>query len=332
MQSVKPKIWVSIALKSLSVRYTFYVLCLILGLGVAPSARACLNEDEMPLPGVSIDGYEAFRLHRKEIDVAALRGFLRELDSCKTRLSPDCSDLVVVYLYLQALDSAHIWSKRLLAKFPDEYNVVINHAVVLELQGKPAEALVYLKKALVINPDSHFGSEWIHRRILENYIAGNTAPERSILGLDFGTDSLPARPDSLTTVDVMDLIAELRYQLEDRLFFLEQDGTHQKDPLYGSLLYDYANLLLLQGHVEPAYDYFTMAREYGFNSPLLSARTDVAFERMIALQNAEQQKVLREERRITRRKDLRFFAFTSLGLVAALVLVFVVRYKTRKLR
>lgn len=303
----------------------FLVFCLFVGARYTQPTFACINENEEMSGVLILSSGEIFRLIPKSVEPEVLRSFLKEFDSCKTNLTLECSDLVAAYLYLQQADSAAFWSKRLVQKFPNEYNVLINYAVALELQGKLNEALVYMKKALAINPYSHFGSEWIHQRILENYIAGNTAPTRSILGLDFGNDSLPKRPDSLTSITP--LLTELHYQLEDRLFFMQQ--SDKKDVLFGSLLYDYANLLFLAGYVDFAPDYFAMAEQYGFMHPAQTKR--VVLLNTILMERDVQQR-LNNDRLERKGKNLRFFGITALGFVLVIIVAFVVRHKTRKLR
>jgi tetratricopeptide (TPR) repeat protein len=55
----------------------------------------------------------------------------------------------------------------LIAKHPNEYNLNANIGTVYELLGKNELALQYINKAMIIDPNSHYGSEWIHIKILE---------------------------------------------------------------------------------------------------------------------------------------------------------------------
>ncbi|HEX2630380.1 MAG TPA: BTAD domain-containing putative transcriptional regulator, partial [Chitinophagaceae bacterium] len=77
--------------------------------------------------------------------------------------------------------------ERLYAKHPNEYNIVANLGTAYEVTGKDAKALEYLKKAVAINAASHYNSEWIHIKILEQKLS--TKPDyKTIIGLKAGED------------------------------------------------------------------------------------------------------------------------------------------------
>jgi tetratricopeptide (TPR) repeat protein len=181
------------------------------------------------------------------------------------QMQKEASDVALAYVYLRDYKRGLQITSKLIQKYPQEYNVVINHAMCLELNGQPEQALVYMRKAIAINPDSHWGSEWIHVKILELVISKNDIQGKSVLGLDFGNDSLPVLKDTL--MGVKKLLDHLEYQLEDRKFFVDK-----LDPLYGSLLFDFANLLYIHGEELSSRTYFEESQKYGFKHPAMLKR------------------------------------------------------------
>jgi tetratricopeptide (TPR) repeat protein len=181
------------------------------------------------------------------------------------QLEKEASDVAIAYVFLHNYKRGLQITSKLITKYPGEYNVLITHAVCLELNGQPEQALIYIKKAVDINPDSHWGSEWIHIKILEQVISGADLQGKSILGLNFGMDSIPVLQD--TTIDIKKTLTHLEYQLEDRGFFVDSN-----DIIYGSLVFDFANLLYLQGEILSSQQYYEQAANYGFQHPALQSR------------------------------------------------------------
>jgi hypothetical protein len=148
-------------------------------------------------------------------------------------------------------------STRLVAKYPNDYGVVITHAAALELNGQPGDAIPFMKHALGLNPKSHKGSEWIHLKFLEQRVSGGASVSPwALIGVDLRPDSLPMKPDSM---DVKELLRQVHYQVNDRRFF-----TPEHDPLYGALMFAYADLLQLNGYRSQAKWTYEQAASYGF--------------------------------------------------------------------
>ena len=151
---------------------------------------------------------------------------------------------------------------------PGRYSVAANLGTAYELLGQLDSALLWINRAVAINPESHEGSEWMHVMILRyriakqknpNYMAGGSA-----LMFDFGTLDIPQNPYGLNIDKVS---KELAYQLQERLSFIGPPDT-----LMGMLLFDYANLLALSDNPKRSLWYFQAAKEYGFSSDILNAR------------------------------------------------------------
>jgi tetratricopeptide (TPR) repeat protein len=150
-------------------------------------------------------------------------------------------------------------------KHPTEYNVLANLGTAYEVTGDNKRALGLLRKAVAINPQSHYGSEWIHIKILEQKVLA--APDYRLI-LDLGADADPAawlagnvynkeiKPDSL--------MVQLAFQLHERISFVPAP-----DPVVGQLVKDFADLVLLtrsKKEAKPYYDYALL-----YDSTVLSA-------------------------------------------------------------
>jgi len=86
------------------------------------------------------------------------------------------SDISVNLMKLGKIDSAIHILIPLVEKHPDEYNLLSNLGTCYELNGNLTKALEYISKGYEINHSSHFGSEWIHIKILEAKIKEKNTP------------------------------------------------------------------------------------------------------------------------------------------------------------
>lgn len=108
-------------------------------------------------------------------------------------------------------------------KHPKEYSIAANLGTAYELAGKNKLALKYIKLGIKLNPDSHYGSEWFHVRILEAKLKNLSADEIK------KTDIL--KLNSFKKKDSYSTIFEVLYQLEERTPF-----TPLGDVLYAKVL------------------------------------------------------------------------------------------------
>ncbi len=149
---------------------------------------------------------------------------------------------------------------------PGEYNIVANLGTAYEVIGKNKEALALLRKAVAINPQSHYGSEWIHIKILEQKVA-KSPDYRQILDLKADnnyTDWLAGKvynkelkPDSL--------MVQLAYQLHERIGFVKAP-----DPIVGQLVKDFGDLVALTHSKTEAIQFYNYAIGYD-SSVIISA-------------------------------------------------------------
>jgi tetratricopeptide (TPR) repeat protein len=150
---------------------------------------------------------------------------------------------------------------------PGQYATASNLGTVYELLGDDKNALLWIQKAVQLNPASHDSSEWLHVRILEAKIGGDKFMNTNfLLHTDFGRDSMPT--SELSKEELEHLRKALFYQLNERLTFI-----HSQDKVVAQLLFDLADLSLLTGmNIYQVNDIYSMAKKYGYANPIWGAR------------------------------------------------------------
>ncbi|MCR9173476.1 MAG: hypothetical protein NXI10_13325 [bacterium] len=152
-------------------KYTLSLLLLIFTF----TSSACGNEYGMTLNGDRLhtpifylsDYYRSFdkeEIQRKLGEAISKRG-QREDDFQNE------SNIALFYMKLGEVKKAIQILEPLAAEYPDEYIIIANLGTAYELDGQLGKALNMIRKGYAINPDSHYGSEWIHIKILEAKIA-----------------------------------------------------------------------------------------------------------------------------------------------------------------
>ncbi len=148
---------------------TFLILALSL------SANACGNEYGVSLSGERLhtplfylsDRYRSFDkedLQRKLGEAISKRG--QNEDDFQNE-----SNIALYYMKLGEVKKAIKILEPLAAEYPDEYVIIANLGTAYELDGQLNKALNQIKKGYAMNPKSHYGSEWVHIKILEAKIA-----------------------------------------------------------------------------------------------------------------------------------------------------------------
>ncbi|MBK8498031.1 MAG: hypothetical protein IPL52_04250 [Flavobacteriales bacterium] len=233
-----------------------YLLHLLLILASLP-AFSCINMVER-VPGVSQEAVEFYAIGHVVVDQDSLLSYIVEKKAaCDGQASRACNDMVIAYLFAKQFSSALALSTRLVAKYPQDYNVVITHAAALELNGQVADAIPYMEKAIALNPGSHKGSEWIHLNLLRQRLKGDSGVSPwALIGVELRPDSTLVEPDG---VDLKSLVKQVHYQVNDRMYF-----TPDHDPLFGALVFAYADLLHLNGYRNQAKRAYELAAAYGY--------------------------------------------------------------------
>lgn len=179
------------------------------------------------------------------------------------------------------------------SKEPGLYATASNLGTAYELLGKLDSASIWISEGIKRNPVSHDGSEWIHVNILAFKSGELMALNNSILGLDFGTDTIPVAPDGLSKDSLYKISEHIIYQLQERLFFVKSPSQE-----VAHLYHDYAMILALTNNLEEARGALKEAKKFGLKSDLLSKRLMI-FDSMIK----ETQKL--EKLEVSKRKEVK---------------------------
>jgi tetratricopeptide (TPR) repeat protein len=151
---------------------------------------------------------------------------------------------------------------------PNRYSTASNIGTAYELIGNNQKALEWIKKSIKINPNAHDGSEWIHVKILEAKIKGETYITSSfLLNTDFGVEEEPSTKLSQEALEKLQ--KELYFQLNERASFIKN-----KDKIMALLMFELGNIV----YATNKSDYLTLelykkSQEYGFSNSLLNKRS-----------------------------------------------------------
>lgn len=123
---------------------------------------------------------------------------------------------------------------------PGMYETASNLGTAYELNGENEKALHWIREGIRRNPDSHFGTEWLHVKILEAKLALAKDPDwlkkNTVLGLDPNKKSLSSESHAVfdgAKINLDEIETALVYQLHERLFFVKPP-----DPTVADLLFD----------------------------------------------------------------------------------------------
>lgn len=180
------------------------------------------------------------------------------------------SDIGVVMILQGRFDEARETYLRIEQAEPNRYATASNLGTAYELLGDNQSALVWIKKAIEINPSSHRSSEWIHVRILEAKInTERPITSDSLINTSFGTD--PSPTTKLTSEEMIKLRDAIYFQLNERVSFIKPP-----DKIIANLMFDLANLNYLLNSKNDALTLYEIARNYGFTDTLLQSRIENA--------------------------------------------------------
>ena len=146
----------------------------------------------------------------------------------------------------------------LLKTHPNEYNILANLGTAYEIAGNNSKALEILTKAVAINKNSHYGSEWIHLNILKHKINKEAFPIEKIIGL--GIDDYNSQWNTATwahPIPADSLLKSIAYQLHERIRFIAP-----KDKIIGRLIFDFAAIISKTKSKEEALPFFDYAMYY----------------------------------------------------------------------
>jgi tetratricopeptide (TPR) repeat protein len=142
---------------------------------------------------------------------------------------------------------------------PNDYRIVANLGTIYELSGRNPEAKALIQRALVLNPDSHGGSEWFHVKVLDAKLAmqsdSNWLRTHSVLG--WSGFQKTERTKAGVFMKSVERIHQVIHQLRERIPF-----TPTPNLLIANVLNDLGDAIALEYSVEDAYAAYVVALEY----------------------------------------------------------------------
>ena len=252
---------------------------------LSPSALACINSPSTDNAGRRFSPGEFTGETLVEL-MTTPRAEQHWQDSAEkiiadARKAPDfahLTDLGIVLIYQHRYADAIRLFLAIEALHPGRHETAANLGTALELMGRDALALRWIRLGIRRDQREHEGTEWLHARILEAKIALKKDPDHlvghSVAGVAFDPVTLPSLPATYPAgndgrpVKPYELNRALRYQLGERLQFVKP-----KDPIVANLLMDWATLNLVGGSVENAQSLYQLAERYGTaRTTLIAAR------------------------------------------------------------
>lgn len=147
--------------------------------------------------------------------------------------------------------------------YPNDYNIIANLGTAYELEGNNDKSLELIKKAIAINPKSHFNSEWIHIKILEAKLK-NESSLSELIGLNANSFTYQYDhwiKDQIFAESKADsIMLSIAYQLHERIHFVKAPNK-----IVGQLLLDFADLVAKRYSVKEAIPFFVKAVAYDNN-------------------------------------------------------------------
>lgn len=263
-------------------------------LSVMPTAYACINTVGTDHQGRRFwpNEFVGKELVAELTKPHAKRWWLMQASEVmkRARTTPsfkNLADLGIVLVYQGQYDLAVRHFLKLERLFPGHHETAANLGTALELAGHDAAALKWIGIGIQRNRQEHFGSEWLHARILETKIALARNPHylegRSITGVAFEQTLVPALPIAMPAgndgrpVKPWQLNSALAYQLHERTGFVRPT-----DPVVANLLLDWATLNLAGGPIETADAVYNLAVTYGAERDALMRNRQSYIRRVLA--------------------------------------------------
>lgn len=284
---------------------------------------ACLNEYQTLLTGkvVYISKKWDGKISPNKIDTLTLKNKAKQLlvHYERTDSIQYLSDYAAALTYLGSYQKAKKIYEQIEIKQPHLYTTASNLGTLYELIGKPDSALIWIKKSIQLNPNSHEGSEWIHIKILEFKLSSHKDYNKSILDLDFGTGDIPTNAHEY---DLEKLRNHIWGQLKERITFIKPPNQ-----LVGSIYFEFGNVLAQTQSVQAALNSYEEAKKYGFDSPLMRQRS-IKFQQLAL--KAEPDKQLEQFKDFVKAHLKLLFGLVA--IVSMAILIAIIRFFTLKER
>lgn len=298
------------------------IILILLCIAFIESSFACINEYRTLLTGeVVYTDPSSGKVWNREIDTLKLRNKSNELLAAYKRSDSleYYSDYAAALTYLGEYQKAKKIYEQIEKLSPNLYTTASNLGTIYELLGKPDSALTWIKKSIKLNPKSHKGSEWIHIKILEFKLSKSQDIQNSILGLDFGRDKIPSNPNNY---DLEELQNHIWHQLRERTTFVKPENE-----IVGNIYFDLGNILAQTRDVQAALESFEAAKEYGFESDLMTQRV-AEFEKLALKAKPNQ---LKEDAKDFIKDNFKILFWSGLLILFGFIVLFI-RLLTKKIK
>lgn len=248
-------------------------LCLLL----PKNTKGCINEYRTLMDGSVILTEASSASPRGKYSLEDKDMLMKKLYEAENRYKSsknihDYSDYATMLIYCGEYEKAKDIFLKIEKQEANMYITAANLGTIYELLGNVDSALIWLKKAVKINPNAHNGSEWIHLKILEakklSNGDNNVLSKIDILHLELDEGLMP-NPLNMTRAhsNMVEVEVQLYLQLTERMTFIKP-----KDPVVGRLLFDLGNVCAITKDLKSAIEIYEKAKEYGFSSDLLEKR------------------------------------------------------------
>lgn len=173
------------------------------------------------------------------------------------------------------VDEAIVLLKEIEKNVPNIYATASNLGTAYELQGNLDEALLWIDRGISRNPESHYGTEWLHINILKAKKAletdANYLKKHTVTGIT-QTEDVPYHSENTNFLPAEhtneQIYHALMYQLKERLYFVRAP-----DPTVANLLCEFGDLLSIEKDFSNASTLYKMCLSYKpFNKELYKKR------------------------------------------------------------
>lgn len=188
-----------------------------------------------------------------------------DIQADKQNYSPN--NLAVALIHLGRVREAIKILEALESKAPGQYYTAANLGTAYELNGENQKALEWIKEGIKREEESHYGTEWLHVKILEAKLAMEKDPNwlknNPVLGVNLNSAQTPQEVklpiDHLGQQKTLREVEEaLIYQLHERLEFVKPP-----EPIVARLLLDLSKVFSFVRTAEHAVLVKDLALTYG---------------------------------------------------------------------
>lgn len=289
-------------------------IILIIFILIFQTSYACLNERRVLLNGkITISDEESpvpygqnYLEKKSQIQLKLKEVYKKWIEN---KSLDDYSDYGVLLVYLGEYEKALKVYESIEKIMPGLYSTASNIGTIYELLGENELAYKWIEKAIKIEPESHYGSEWLHLKILKVKLNQKPLSTSYFLNTEFGNNIIPK--SNLDLKKLNDLKYQIYYQLDERVSFIKP-----KDKIVALLLFELGNICALTDDATSAFRVYKRAKEYGYSSEL--------FEKRFKYVEKLQLKLGKKGSKHLDDFELDYNLITNIIIIFAIILVFII--------